>query len=41
MDIEPVRVWLKRTLNGAKLHSALGGVGSLLAGLLVLSISFT
>lgn len=40
MDIEPVRVWLKRTLHGAKVRSALDCVGSLLAGLLVLYLSF-
>ena len=40
MDIEPVRVWLKRTLNGAMLRSVLGSVGSLLAGLLVLYVPF-
>jgi hypothetical protein len=40
MDIEPVKVWLKRTLNGAMLRSALGSGASLLAGLLVLYLSF-
>ena len=40
MEIEPVKVWLKRTLNGAMLRSVLGSVGFLLAGLLVLYFSF-
>jgi hypothetical protein len=40
MDIEPVRVWLKRTLNGAMLRSALGSAASLFVGLLVLYVAY-
>lgn len=40
MDIEPVRVWLKRTLRAAMVRSVVGMIGSLLGGLVVLWLSF-